>query len=456
MTYFLAIDIGASSGRHILGRIEDGILKTEEIYRFKNGATEKNGYLVWDTENLFREIIKGLKCAQRRGKVPSFVGIDTWAVDYTLLDEEDRLIGPVYCYRDDRTESVISAVHRIVPFERLYTRTGIQFQPFNTIYQLAADFKKGRLQGAKTFLMLPDYLHFLLTGVKKQEYTNATSTGLVNATTHEWDREVIEKLALPQTIFGELSQPGMTVGDFTKEVAEAVGFQATVILPATHDTASAVLAAPLDGQTPYLSSGTWSLLGVEQKVAHTDANSRLVNYSNEGSIDFTFRYQKNIMGLWMIQSLRRELGERYSFSELADMARCKEFNGIVDVNDKCFLAPMNMGEEIDKAIGRPLSTASRMRVIYDSLAHSYASAVKELEHNTGNTYDTLNIIGGGCRDEFLNRLTAQATGKRIITGPIEATAIGNIVMQMIGAGELKDIYSARKLIRESFEIKEII
>ena len=453
MNYYLAIDIGASSGRHIVGWLEDGKLNTEEVYRFKNGAEEKGGRLCWNADKLFEEVLNGLKKAKEVGKVPSFIGIDTWAVDYALLDKDDRRIGDIICYRDNRTEKHIDGVHRKISFGELYKRTGIQFQPFNTIYQLYSDKFTGRIDDAKSFLMLPDYLNFLLTGIKKQEYTNATSTGLVNAETHKWDDEIIKATGLPKSLFGELSQPGTAVGYFKKDIEDILGYNALVVLPATHDTASAVLAAPLDGQTPYISSGTWSLLGVEQDMAHTDRNSQEVNYSNEGSINFSFRYQKNIMGLWMIQSVKRELKDKYSFPELANFARTKERGEIIDVNDNRFLAPENMCDEIDKAVGRKLGIASRMRIIYDSLAKSYADAIAELEHNTGKKYKTINIIGGGCRDTLLNELTAEVTGKRVIAGPVEATAIGNIIMQMIGAGDLPDLKSAREEVKKSFEVK---
>ena len=455
MNYYLAIDIGASSGRHIVGWLEDGKLKTEEVYRFENGAEEKKGRLCWNVDKLFEKVLNGLKMAKQVGKIPSHIGIDTWAVDYALLDENDNRIGDVICYRDGRTEKHIDGVHRNISFDELYKRTGIQFQPFNTIYQLFEDKASGRIDNAKSFLMLPDYLNFLLTGVKKQEYTNATSTGLVNAQTHNWDGDILEATGLPKHLFGELSQPGTTVGELTEEVQKTVGYNATVILPATHDTASAVLAAPLEAETPYISSGTWSLLGVEQNKAHTDKNSQTVNYSNEGSIGFTFRYQKNIMGLWMIQSVKRELKDKYTFPQLADFARTKQKGEIVDVNDNRFLAPDSMCDEIDRAVDKKLGVASRMRIIYDSLAKSYADAIKELERNTGKTYSTINIFGGGCRDAFLNELTANATGKRIIAGPVEATAIGNLIMQMIGTGELKDLPTARQIIKKSFEINEV-
>lgn len=454
MKYYLAIDIGASSGRHIVGWLEDGKLKTEEVYRFKNGMDTKSGGLVWDSARLFAEVKNGLKAAKEKGYVPSYIGIDTWAVDYALLDKNDRLIGEVYAYRDSRTEKSSQVVHRIISFDELYKKTGIQFQTFNTIYQLYADKLSGKIDKAESMLMLPDYLNFLLTGVKKQEYTNATSTGLVNAQTHDWDGDILELLGFNRKLFGELSQPGMVVGSFSKEIEEELGYNATVILPATHDTASAVLAAPIDNESPYISSGTWSLLGIEQEKAHTDDNSLAANYSNEGSINYKFRYQKNIMGLWLIQSVKKELGN-LSFETLAQMAKCKEDCGIIDVNDQRFLSPKSMTDEINKALGKSLNSASIMRVIYDSLAKSYADAITELERNTGKTYSTLNIIGGGSKDTFLNELTAKATGKKIVTGPTEATAIGNLIMQMIGTGELKDLPEARKIIKKSFDIKEV-
>ena len=454
MKMYLAIDIGASSGRHIVGWIEGGLLKTEEVYRFTNGTSSKGGRLVWDTERLFAEVLQGLKTAHIKGYTPEYIGIDTWAVDYALLDKQDKLIGEVFAYRDSRTNKAADAVHRIISFDELYKRTGIQYQPFNTIYQLYADKLSGKINEAESLLMLPDYLNFLLTGVKKQEYTNATSTGLVNAQTGNWDGNIIDLLGLNKKLFGGLSQAGTEVGELKKEIQTAIGYNATVILPATHDTASAVLAAPLDEESPYISSGTWSLLGIEQSHAHTDEDSRKANYSNEGSINFNFRYQKNIMGLWLIQNVKKELGN-LSFETLAQMAKCKEDCGIIDVNDNRFLSPKNMMDEINKALGKSLSSASFMRVIYDSLAKSYADAIKELEKNTGKKYKTLNIIGGGSRDNLLNELTAKATGKKVIAGPVEATAIGNLIMQMIGAGEISDLPEARKIIKKSFDIKEV-
>ena len=460
MNYYLAIDIGASSGRHILAHIENGKIVTEEIYRFSNLPESSVGFdgekhLMWNHERLFSEILNGLKRAGEIGKIPTSVGVDTWGVDYVLLDREDKEIGGVYCYRDNRTDKTIPEVHKIIPYETLYSRTGIHGEPFNTVYQLLDDVKTGRMDKAVSYMNLPDYFHFRLTGVKKQEYAMATTTGMVNAITHKWDTEIIEKLGYKKELFGELSQPGTLVGDFTDEVAELVGYKSKVVLPATHDTASAVLAAPLSAKTPYISSGTWSLLGVEQNFAHTTDSAREIGYSNEGSLDFTFRFQINIMGLWMIQQIRHETGDKYSFAELVDLAKANAIDDEINVNDQRFLAPENMCEEISNAVGRELSVGELAYVVYNNLAKYYGKVLSDLESVTGEKYDTLNIIGGGSQNEFLNELTAKYTGKRIIAGPAECTAIGNLIMQMVGCGEIADVYEGRRIVKNTFEVREI-
>lgn len=459
MKYYLAIDIGASSGRHIVAHMEDGKMITEEVYRFQNGpkVTEKNGarVLKWDIDHLYSEILAGLRRAGELGKAPVSVGIDTWGVDYVLLDENDAPIEGAYCYRDARTERSIPKVHEILPFSALYGKTGIQYNTFNTIYQLYEDKMSGRLAGAKSFLMLPDYFQFRLTGKKIHEYTNATTTGMVNAKTHTWDTEILDKLGIPADLLGTLTQPGTVIGSFTDEVAAFVGYNAEVTLPSTHDTASAVVAAPLEGETPYISSGTWSLLGVEQKTAHTDEVALAADYSNEGCKDYFFRLQKNIMGLWMIQQVRHETGDAYDFRTLEAMAREVGLPDRVNVNDQRFLAPANMTAEISAAVGRPLTLGECIYVVYNSLAENYGESLRALEKLTGETYETLNIIGGGSRDGFLNELTAKATGKRIITGPTEGTALGNLIMQMVGRGDLKNVAEGRAVMRRSFDIKEV-
>lgn len=466
MNYYLAIDIGASSGRHILAHLQDGKMVTEEIYRFSNGpqilpgtpgalGSQGNKRLMWDTERLFKEILNGLKRAKELNKIPVSVGVDTWGVDYVLLDESDTPLEGVYCYRDGRTKSAVPSAHRRIPFAELYAKTGIQYQSFNTVYQLYDDKRDGRLQKAKTFLMLPDYFHYLLTGIKRQEYTNATTTGMVNALTHAWDEEILDALGYDKKLFGALSQPGTAVGEFTDEVAAFVGYRAKVVLPATHDTASAVLAAPLERQTPYISSGTWSLLGVEQTDAHTSEKARELNYSNEGSVNNTFRLQKNIMGLWMIQQVRHELDDKYDFSMLASLARLNRVSDVVDVNDEKFLAPSSMIEAINASVGKQLSVGGLAYCIFNSLAKSYAESLSALEELTNERYDTLNIIGGGSKNELLNELTAEYTGRKIVTGPTEGTAIGNFMMQMVGMGELSSVAEGRRIIKTSFDIREV-
>ena len=460
MRYYLAIDIGASSGRHIVAHLENGKMITEEIYRFQNGPEDLTAYdgkthLMWTHERLFTEILNGLKKATELGKVPYSVGIDTWGVDYALLDENDNAIGGTYCYRDSRTDATIPAVHEIIPFETLFAKTGIAFASFNTVYQLLDDKKTGRMEKAKSMLMLPDYFHFRLTGVKKQEYCNATTTGMVNSVTHTWDEEIIEKLGYKKELFGELAQPGTVVGEFTDEVAAIVGYKAKVILPATHDTASAVLAAPLEAQTPYISSGTWSLLGVEQNKAHTSDAARKAGYSNEGSVQEQFRLQINIMGLWMIQQVRHELDDKYSFAELADMARVNPIDDYINVNDQKFLAPESMIDIINETVGRKLSVGEMAYAIYNNLARYYDQSLKALEEVTGEKYETLNIIGGGSKNMLLNELTMQYTGKKIITGPTEGTAIGNLMMQMVGGGDVKDVKEGRQIVKNSFDIAEL-
>lgn len=455
MKYYLAVDIGASSGRHLLGWLEDGHLITEEIYRFSNAPKSGASGLVWDVERLYEEIVNGLAKAGEMGCVPYSVGIDTWGVDYVLLDKNDTVLGDAFCYRNQRTAEAVPRVHAVLPFESLYEKTGIQFASFNTVYQLFCDKESGKLDRAESLLMLPDYFHFRLTGVKRQEYTNATTTGMVNAETHTWDTDIIDALGFPKKLFGPLTQPCADVGEFTEAIAKRVGYRAKVVLPATHDTASAVLAAPLSEGAPYISSGTWSLLGAEQPMAHTEEGARLANYSNEGSVNGTFRLQKNIMGLWMIQQVRHEAEDVYSFEELAAMARASAVSDTVRVNDGRFLAPENMTEEIAAAVGRPLSLGETAYIIYDSLARSYAEAMTELEGITGRRYTTLNIIGGGSKNRFLNELTATYTKRRIITGPAEGTAIGNMLMQMIGAGDVKDVAEGRRIVKRSFDIEEL-
>lgn len=460
--YYLAVDIGASSGRHMLGYLEDGKMHLEEIYRFGNGMVNKDGKLLWDTQRLFAEIVNGMKACAEAGKIPESMSVDTWAVDYVLLDGQDQVIGDTYGYRDGRTRGCDAKVYQRIREDELYARTGIQKQSFNTIYQLMADKLKRPevLGGARTFLMLPDYFQFLLTGRKVSEYTNGTSTQLVSPATKQWDKELIRLLGYPEEMFLPLQMPGTEVGVLQESVAKEVGFCCNVVLCGSHDTASAVVAMPkAEGNGLYISSGTWSLMGVELDKADCSEVSRKANFTNEGGYDYRFRYLKNIMGLWMIQSVRHEMGDRYSFGQLCEMAeKEKAFASLVDANDSCFLAPANMTKEIQDFCMRtgqkvPQTPGEIACVIYQSLAQCYGKTVQEIEANTGRTYENIHVIGGGANAAYLNRLTAQATGRTVYAGPGEATAIGNIMAQMIRTGEFTGLAEARECVAESFEIQ---
>ena len=419
MKRVLAIDIGASSGRHIVGWLENGQWQTDEVYRFENGVTERGGHLCWDIDALLDHVKKGIALAKARYEIES-LSIDTWGVDYVLLNG-DETICPVYAYRDRRTEAVIEKVHEKLPFSELYRRTGIQFQPFNTVYQLSADREAGRLEQTTDFLMIPEYLMYRLCGAKSHEYTNATTTGMVNAKTGEYDAEIIDALDLPKHLFHPLQQPGTEIGMY-----EGI----KVVLCATHDTGSAVEGIPMEGNQPYISSGTWSLLGVKTEKPITDEASEIANWSNEGGVGYN-RYQKNIMGMWLVNRLRAELCPETPWSEITAEAEASTFDETVDANANAFLAPESMQAAFDAALRtKPQTAGDYFRCAYRSLAVSYKQAIEELERNTGKTYDKLYIVGGGAKNGFLNRLTEEATEKTVLALPIEATALGNLNIQM--------------------------
>lgn len=456
--YYLAIDIGASSGRHILGWLEDGRIAYEEIHRFPNGAVKKDGALCWDIDALFSEILRGMQKCAEAGKIPESVGIDTWGVDFVLLDENDKLLGDAVAYRDARTNGMEEETYRHIPEQELYRRTGIAKQVFNTIFQLMAVKKDTRqyLTQAKKLLLTANYLHYRLCGTAANEYTNATTTGLVNAETKTWDDEILKACGYPRAIFAQLVPPGTVLGTLTQEVQGQVGFDCKVVAPCTHDTASAVMAVPsLKENTLYISSGTWSLMGVERLSPDCSEASRQRNFTNEGGCDYRYRYLKNIMGLWMIQSVKKELGGGYTFDELCQMAEKSHISALVDCNDDRFLAPESMIEEIKKACGEsgqsvPETPGELAAVVYNSLANCYKAAAQELEALTGQSYGEIHIVGGGSKDEYLNRLTEKYTGKTVLAGPAEATAIGNLMSQMIAAGELAGLAEGRECVSRSF------
>ena len=507
MTYHLAIDIGASSGRHILGHLEDGKMILEEVFRFDNSQIRKDGHDCWDHQALARSVLQGIAKCKEIGKIPATIGIDTWGVDFILLDAQGLPCSEMVAYRDARTEGADALVDAAISADELYARCGIQKMLFNTIYQLAALKKEHpeQIEKAQRLLMVPEYLNFVLTGKMANEYTNATTGNLINARAKDWDWEVIDKLGLPRRIFGKLEMPGTTLGGLTSAVQAAVGFDAQVVLPATHDTGSAFLAVPArDDQAVYISSGTWSLLGVENAEPITTPEAKAANFTNEGGAWYRFRFLKNIMGLWMIQSIRRELNGvdyvvgkngdskdskdvkevkddkevkdikdskdvkdlkdlkglkegKWSFADLESAAKAASaFAGRVNANDTRFFSPASMIAEVLAAADvKPTTVGELMQCVYASLADCYAKMIRNLSNLTGKTYTSINIVGGGSKDGYLNSLTAQATGLEVFAGPTEGTAIGNLVIQFIAAGEFKNLADARAAIVRSFDVKRV-
>ena len=432
MKYYLAIDIGASSGRHIIGYMDNGELKLEEIYRFKNGPVSFNNHLIWDIDYLFDEVKEGIKIALEKYKDIVSMSIDTWGVDYVLL-ENDKTIYPVYTYRDDRTDESVKEVSKIMKYEDMYKITGCQFQKFNTVFQLYRDKMDGRLDKATDFLMIPEYLIYRLTGKKVKEITNASTTGIYDYNKKEYSDVIIDKLGLKKSLFKEVIGSYETVGYFTKEIEDEVKGNILVKLCATHDTGSAVEGIKLKDNSIYISSGTWSLLGAKRDELLISDESFKYNYSNELGPTYV-RLQKNIMGLWITQNLKKELNK--GFVELANMAEESTYNELFNVNDDRFFSPTNTKDSIigyfkEKNMELPKNDNDIIRSTYRSLAYSYKEAIDELETITNNKYDYLYIVGGGAQNKFLNKCIMEfIKNKEIIILPIEATSIGNLHVQM--------------------------
>lgn len=456
MSKHLAIDIGASSGRHILGIFENVKLETKEIYRFENGLTNIGNSLCWDIERLTKEVKNGIKACKEKGFIPDTIAIDTWGVDYVLIDENGKEILPAYAYRDSRTYDIIDEVEGIIPPYELYSATGEQKQYFNTIYQLYCDKKAGRLEKAAHFLMMPAYLSYKLTGIAKNEYTLATTGALVNAKTKEWDMGVIKKLGFPDRLFDKLALPRDYIGNLTKEMQEFAGFDAKVVFAPSHDTASAVAACPLEKDGMYISSGTWSLIGAENTEAILSEKACEFNFANEGGIDYRFRFLKNYMGMWLFQNIRKNINKTLTYDEMMYLAMDSKFVEFIDVNDKSFVAPDDMIEAIRTYLGKPeLPLGDVLSSVYHSLAKSYVTAVSEMEEMTGKPVQKINIVGGGCCDKYLNSLTARYTGKPVVAGPREATAIGNLITQAMHSNPQYDLAYMRKVVKNSFDIEEV-
>lgn len=464
---FLAVDLGAESGRVVAGNFDGTSIKLEEVHRFPNGPVNVRGSLFWDLLRLWTDIKAGLtKAADLYGDRVAGIGLDTWGVDFGLLSRDDDLLGNPYHYRDSRTDHAMEAAFEIVPREEIFARTGIQFMQFNSLFQLSAMAEAGspQLAAAETFLNMPDLLNFWLTGRKVSEFSIATTSQCYDPTTNDWAYDLLEKLGIPTRIFGEIVPPGTVLGPLVESVAKETGLgPVPVIAPATHDTGSAVAAVPMDPDNAiYLSSGTWSLMGIESKKPVINEQMLAHNLTNEGGVDGTFRLLKNIMGLWLVQELRREwqrAGEDYDYGEMVDMAAAAPaFGPLIDPTDARFMPPGDMSVRIQaycRETGQavPETKGALLRTALESLALEYRSVAEGLDEIAGKHLETIHIIGGGSKNELLDQFAADATGRTVVTGPVEATALGNVMVQAIATGHLGSMVEGRKVIGQSFDLK---
>lgn len=458
---YIAVDIGASSGRLMKSRLEDGQLTLDEIHRFKNGYYQEGDLRYWDIDQLIQEILKGLQKLKKSGVESCQIGIDTWGVDYCLIGEDGQRLSQPISYRDSRTNHAVEKLSKWVPLDDLYKKTGIQIQPFNTLFQLFVEDKK-LLKATKKILLIPDYIGYVLTGKAVLERTNASTTQLLNIQTGELDPELLNLIGLSSHQFPDIVEAGTRLGELNRNRFPEFDLpEATIITVASHDTASAIVGTPaVDEDWAFISSGTWSLLGTELAQPVVNSQALKSNYSNEAGAFATTRFLKNIMGLWLIQEVSRLKDNQYTFKELARLAEQEsgKFNiPLLDVNDNDFLNPENMIEAIQSYCQRnrltvPITTAQLAITIYHNLAVCYKKELANLEALT-RPIKKLHIVGGGSNANILNQLTADETGVEIEAGPSEATAIGNIIMQMLTTGELDNLENARKLIRYSFEMK---
>jgi len=469
MLKVLAFDYGASSGRAVLGKFDGETLKLEEMHRFSNDPVMIGNSFYWDTLRLYHELKQGiLKCVKSGNGDIAGMGIDTWGVDFGLLDESGELLGIPYHYRDARTDGMIEKAAEIVPKREIYEYTGIQFAKFNTLYQLLA-MKLGNspiLEKAATMLFTPDLFNYFLTGEKFSEYTIASTSQMCDPRDKKWAMELINKLGLPGRILTEIIEPGTKVGNIRESVCEELGIkgQIPVIAVAEHDTGSAVMSVPaIDGKYAYLSSGTWSLLGVESDVPVINDTTYELNYTNEGGYANTIRLLKNIMGLWIHQECRRsweKAGEAVSFDELEQMAMgSKPFASFIDVDDERFYTPGNMPGKIRDFCREtkqpvPETKGEIVRCVMESLALKYREAIEGLEQIVGYKLPVLHIVGGGSKETMLCQYTANAIGRPVVTGPVEATAVGNLTCQLISLGQVANLKEARMLIKKSFPTKD--
>ncbi|HHY80174.1 MAG TPA: rhamnulokinase [Thermoanaerobacter sp.] len=460
--YTLAFDFGASSGRLMLSKYDGEKITIEEIYRFPNEPVRMGGRLYWDFLRLFHELKNGLRIAASKGVQIHSIGIDTWGVDYGLLDKNDELIfNPVH-YRDSRTNGVLEIIENVVPLKEIYEITGIQFLEFNTIFQLYIDLKtrKELLNKAKTLLFMPDLFNFYLTGEKYNEYTIASTSQMLNAWKKDWAYDLIDKLQLPKNILQTIIMPGKIIGYLSREIQEETGLKnIPVIAVGSHDTASAVAGTPLENDNSvYLSCGTWSLLGVESDSPIINEKSLKYNFTNEGGVEGRIRFLKNINGLWIIQQLKKNLEERgiiMHFSEISKLASQSRNNKfIINPDDKLFMSPPDMIEAIKTYCvkteqGKPEEIADIARAAYNGITKQYQINIYHIEDIIGRNIEIINMVGGGIQDKFLCELTANMTGKKVVTGPVEAAIFGNTIIQLIALGFIKDLVEGRKIIKNS-------
>lgn len=437
--YSLAIDLGASSGRHILGRLQNGQVHTEEIYRFPNVIIRQNGHDCWDVDALFHHIVEGMKRCGELGCAPSTVGIDTWGVDYVLVDETGKRLGDAVCYRDRRTEGMPEALESALPFALHYQKTGTARQAYNTVYQLAAHrlHAPEQVSAAHRLLFLPCYFSYLLCGRMRNEYTIASTSGMLNARTRDWDKDVLAALQIDASLLGGApALPGTVLGPLLPDVRRQVGYDCRVVLTAAHDTAAAFYALPQsDRNTVFLSSGTWSLLGATLDAPLTHQDALRSGFTNEGGVNGV-RFLKNIMGLWILQEIRREWRERLSFADMAALAQtAAHYEAVFDVTDERFLKPASMTRAVRQALdaqGAPNpDDAELLYAVHHSLARSYQKAVRSLEKLLNIPFRRLIVLGGGSQNALLNRLTEQMTGLPVILGPAEGSALGNLNVQFL-------------------------
>jgi len=439
MEYCLAIDIGASTGQCLLGARDEhdkSKIITEEIYKFDNVQMQYNDNICWDIDVIFAHVLSGMKRCAGLGKIPVSIGINSWGVDFVLLDSNKKMLGNAVTYRDNRTTGMDVKVHELVPEAEHYTRTGINKYIFNTIYQLMAIKTKTPelLTEAQSLLFIPDYIRYKLCGYITGEYTMATTSGLVNAAQRDWDDEIIKHCGFPLNIFLPLSKPGKEIGSLNDEIKEIVGYDCKLVLPPTHDTACAFFSVPEENHI-ILSSGTWSIIGVKTPSPILTSKAQELGFTNEGAADGKIRFLKNIMGLWMIQSVRKELGGAYSYTELNHMAEASDYKGIIDVNDKCFFAPQSMITAVkEKCVAggypEPETNGDIILCICRSLAHAYSKTIKDLTELTGHKYDAVTIVGGGSKNTLLNKLTEKECGLPVHIGYAESTALGNLMYQL--------------------------